>query len=171
MFQKNPRVRKNFCPQFWGWKWLRQFYGRLEKLRSFCRKTSMRIKFLALGGVILGFFGGRVPILLFLWARGIYFKVLGVSGPLGGLSLLNLKASHGSTPRLSGPVMSTEVWMVTGFTGWITCLLSPPHYYEAGNDYTNKSETTLLCNKCPRKVLISKRKMVRKTTRNFPENF
>ena len=27
-----------FCPQFWGWKWLRQFYGRLEKLHSFCRK-------------------------------------------------------------------------------------------------------------------------------------
>ena len=36
--QKNPRVRKIFCPQFWGRKWLRQFYGRLEKMRSLCRK-------------------------------------------------------------------------------------------------------------------------------------
>ena len=26
--QKNPRIRKMFCPQFWGRKWVRQFYGR-----------------------------------------------------------------------------------------------------------------------------------------------
>ena len=30
---------QNSCPQFWGRKWLRQSYGRLEFLRSFCRKT------------------------------------------------------------------------------------------------------------------------------------
>ena len=29
--QKNPRVRQNSCPQFWGRKWLCQFYGRPEK--------------------------------------------------------------------------------------------------------------------------------------------
>ena len=27
---ENPRVRKIICPQFCGWKWLRQFYGRME---------------------------------------------------------------------------------------------------------------------------------------------
>ena len=70
--QKNPRVRKIICPQFWGRKWLRQFYGRLEKLRSFCRKTSMPIKFLGLGGGILDFGGEGVPI-LFLWARGFFW--------------------------------------------------------------------------------------------------
>ena len=48
--QKNPRVRKIVCPQFWDRKWLRQFYGRLEFLHSFCRKTSMPIKYLLLGG-------------------------------------------------------------------------------------------------------------------------
>ena len=70
--QKNPRVRKNSCPQFWGRKWLRQFYGRLEFLRSLCRKTSMSIKFLFFWGWggILGL-GGGVPI-LFLWARGLF---------------------------------------------------------------------------------------------------
>ena len=35
-----------------------QFYGRLEFLISFCRTTSMSIKFLVLGGGILGFGGG-----------------------------------------------------------------------------------------------------------------
>ena len=48
-----------FCPKFWGRKWVRQFYGRLEFLLSFCRKTSMSIKFLVLwGGGYLGFCGG-----------------------------------------------------------------------------------------------------------------
>ena len=56
--QKNPRVRKNVCPQFWRRKWLRQFYGRLEKLRSFCSKTSMPIKFLVFGGWYFGSFAG-----------------------------------------------------------------------------------------------------------------
>ena len=57
--QKNPRVRKMFCPEFWGWKWLRQVYGRLEKLRSFCRNTDMPKKSSFWGGgVILGFWGG-----------------------------------------------------------------------------------------------------------------
>ena len=38
------------CPQFCGRKWLRQFYGRLECLCSFCRRTSMSIKFLVSRG-------------------------------------------------------------------------------------------------------------------------
>ena len=79
IFQKNSRVRKTFCPQFWGRKRLRQSYERLEKLFSFCRKTSMPIKFLVLGGRILLFFfvggGGRVPI-LFLWVWGFFWILL-----------------------------------------------------------------------------------------------
>ena len=54
--KKKPRVRKLlFCNSGAG-KWLRQFYARLEFLLSFCRKTSMSIKFLVLGGGILGYF-------------------------------------------------------------------------------------------------------------------
>ena len=36
--------------QFWGRKWVRQFYGRPEKMRSLCGKKTMSIKFLGLGG-------------------------------------------------------------------------------------------------------------------------
>ena len=74
------RVRKsvmsieNFRPQFWGQKWLSQFYGRLAICGSFCWKTPMPIKFLLLGGV-LGFLGGGVEVpILFLWARGFFRK-------------------------------------------------------------------------------------------------
>ena len=43
------------------------------KMRFFCRKTAMSIKFLVLGGGgYLGFGGGGVPI-LFLWARGFFW--------------------------------------------------------------------------------------------------
>ena len=56
------RIRKilvsvNFFPQFWGWKWLRQFYGHLEKCALSAGKP-MSKKFLVLGEGILGFFGG-----------------------------------------------------------------------------------------------------------------
>ena len=54
-----------FCPQFWGRKWLRQFYGRLEFLRSFCRKNpAHKIPRFGEGG---GFWvlGGGVPILFY----------------------------------------------------------------------------------------------------------
>ena len=37
--QKNPRVRKIFCPQFWGGKCVRQYYGRLEKCVLSAGKT------------------------------------------------------------------------------------------------------------------------------------
>ena len=56
---KNPRVRKMFCPQFWGRKWLCQFYGRLEKCALFLQEKPMSIKFLVLGGGgYFGFWGG-----------------------------------------------------------------------------------------------------------------
>ena len=46
--QKNPRVRKIFCPQFWGRKLLRQFYGRQKKCALSAGKT-MSIQFRVLG--------------------------------------------------------------------------------------------------------------------------
>ena len=69
--QKNPRVRKIFCPHFWGRKWLRQFYGRLEKCVLSAGKT-MPIKFLVLGGGgYFGFFGvgGGSADFIFMGAR------------------------------------------------------------------------------------------------------
>ena len=54
-------------------KWLRQFYGRLEKCVLSAGKThAHRIPRLK-GGCILGFggMGGEVPILV-LWARGVF---------------------------------------------------------------------------------------------------
>ena len=72
VFQKNPRVRKIQCPQFWGRKWLRQFFfGHLEKKLSFCRKTCVRKIPPFKGGGGLGGGGPKVPI-LFLWARGFF---------------------------------------------------------------------------------------------------
>ena len=58
-------VSVNVCPQFWGRKWLHQFYGRLEKMRLFCRKNHVREipRFFWGGGGYFGFFGGGVSIL------------------------------------------------------------------------------------------------------------
>ena len=39
LFRKIVVSVKTFGPQFWGRKWLRQFYGHLEKCVSFRRKT------------------------------------------------------------------------------------------------------------------------------------
>ena len=52
---------KKFSPQFWGRKWVRQFYGRLEKCVLSAGKP-MSIKFLVLGGG--GIFG------VFFWGGG-----------------------------------------------------------------------------------------------------
>ena len=69
--RKKPSCPQNFCPQFWGRKWVRQFYGRLEFLLSFCRKTSTSIKSLVLGGGgIVGFFGGGGEGRLYFFGRG-----------------------------------------------------------------------------------------------------
>ena len=50
--QKSPRVRKMFCLQFWGRKWVHQFYGRLEKCILSAGKTHVH--------KIPRFFGGGV---------------------------------------------------------------------------------------------------------------
>ena len=42
------------------------------KMRSFCRKTSMSIKFLVLGGEFWVLGGGGESADLFLWARGFF---------------------------------------------------------------------------------------------------
>ena len=66
-FQKNPRVRKIICPQFWGRKWPRQICGRLENAFSLEEKPS--IKFLVLGGGYFGFWGGGSADFIFMGAR------------------------------------------------------------------------------------------------------
>ena len=73
LVQKNPRVRKMFCPQFWGRKWLRQFYRRMDKCVRSAGKTHVHKIPRFRGGGDFGFFlgGGGVPI-LFLWARGFF---------------------------------------------------------------------------------------------------
>ena len=72
--QKNPRVRKILVRGSEVWKWVRQIYGRLEFLLSFCKKTSMSIKFLVLGGVF-GFFLGGEWLIMFLWG-GDFSEIL-----------------------------------------------------------------------------------------------
>ena len=91
--QKNPRVHKIFCPQFWGRKWLCQFYGRLEKLRSFCRKTAMPIKFFVLGEVFWFWGGGEVRV----WGGGGKFAPKFGSEKVSrytGVSQLQLRVSR-----------------------------------------------------------------------------
>ena len=71
LFQKKAWCPKNFRPQFWGWKWLRQFYGRLAFFGSFCWITPMPIKFLFLGGGCVGVSwkgGGRSANFIFMGA-------------------------------------------------------------------------------------------------------
>ena len=69
-FSEKSSCPYNSCPQFWGRKWLRQFYGRLEKCVLSAGKP-MSIQFLVLGGGgYFWFWGGGVPILL--WARGFF---------------------------------------------------------------------------------------------------
>ena len=63
----------NFCPQFWGRKWLRQFYGRLEKNALFLQEKPMSIKFLLLGGggsADFIFMGARICLI----ASPVFFK-------------------------------------------------------------------------------------------------
>ena len=63
--------QNNPCPQFWGRKWLHQFYGHLEKCVLSAGKT-LPIKFLVLGGGYFGFFlGGGGADLIFMGA-GIF---------------------------------------------------------------------------------------------------
>ena len=74
----------NVCQQFWGRKWVRQFYGRLEFLLSFGRKTSMSLKFLALGGVFCFFWGGRADIIFVgaeIFLNNSLAQVLGSQNP------------------------------------------------------------------------------------------
>ena len=52
--QKNPRVRKIFCLQFWGRKWLHQFMGAWKNAFFLQEKKPMSIKFLLLGGGVWG---------------------------------------------------------------------------------------------------------------------
>ena len=77
-YQKNPRVRKIFCPQFWGRKRLRQFYGRLEKCALSAGKTCVH-KIRRLRGGVFGFFGGASADFIFMGAR--IFLILSPANP------------------------------------------------------------------------------------------
>ena len=73
---------KVVCPPFSCRKWLCQFYGRLGFFGSFCKKTSMPIKFLVLGGGgYFWFWGGEVPILFFMGA-GIFLTIIEIQASL-----------------------------------------------------------------------------------------
>ena len=73
--QKKPRVHKISCPRFWGWKWLRQFCGHLEKTRSSCRRTYVHKIFLVLGGGgYFGFFFGGGECRFYFYGRGDFLK-------------------------------------------------------------------------------------------------
>ena len=69
--QKHPRVRKIRVRNSGGRKWLRQFYGCLEFLRSFCRKDLHVHKIPRFGGSIWvwGGGGGRSANFIFMGAR------------------------------------------------------------------------------------------------------
>ena len=68
--QKNPRVRKIFVRDSGAGNVCVSFMDAWKNAFSLQEKP-MSIKVLVLGGGILGFFGGGVPI-LFLWARGFF---------------------------------------------------------------------------------------------------
>ena len=65
-WQKKPRVRKIFCPQFWGRKWLHQFYGRLEKCVLSAGKTHVHKipPFRGGGSADFIFMGARIFLIL-----------------------------------------------------------------------------------------------------------
>ena len=65
---KNPRVRK-ICPQFWGRKWLRQFYGRLQKCALSAGKAHVHKIPPFRGGGILGFGGGGGECRFYFYGR------------------------------------------------------------------------------------------------------
>ena len=72
-FQKILLVSVKFVSAvFWRRKWLRQFYGRLEKMRSFCRKTHVH-KIPRFRGGVLG--GGGSADFTFMGAR--IFLIIG----------------------------------------------------------------------------------------------
>ena len=72
-----------FCPQFWGRKWLRQFYGHLEKCALSAGKTHAHKIPPFWGGVfwVLGGGGGSADSIfmgagIFLTHRGLHFLLI-----------------------------------------------------------------------------------------------
>ena len=70
--QKNPRVRKIRVRNSGAGKWLRQFYGHLEKCFLSAGKPYVHKIPCFRGGGILGLGGGGEVPILFLWARGFF---------------------------------------------------------------------------------------------------
>ena len=74
--QKNPRVRKNFCPQFWGRKWLRQFYGHLEIcVLSAGNRHVHKIQRFRGGGGYFGFFFGEGECRFYFYGREDFSEI------------------------------------------------------------------------------------------------
>ena len=72
---QNPRVRKMFCPQFWGRKWLRQFHGRLENALFLQKKAHVhKIPHFGGGGGVFVFFLGGGGDSIFMGARILLSK-------------------------------------------------------------------------------------------------
>ena len=68
-FQKNPRVRKIFVRNSGAGNGCANFMGAWKKLRPFCRKTSMSIKFLVLGGGVFWVLGGGGECRFYFYGR------------------------------------------------------------------------------------------------------
>ena len=77
---------------------MRQFYGHLEKMRPFCRKKPMSVKFLVLGGGDFGFGGGGGSAdFIFMGAR-IFLKYVSRS------DLILISFWMPTTPWISYPI-------------------------------------------------------------------
>ena len=82
--EKKPHLCKPFRLQFYGRKWLHQFYGRLGFFGSFCRNLHAH-EIPRFAGGYFGFWWGRGEGANFiLWARGIF---LGSGKEIARLSL------------------------------------------------------------------------------------
>ena len=107
---------------------MRQFYGRLEKKRPFCRKNHVHKIPRFRGGGILGFLGGGGVPILFLWARGFLwekqprsrepFRKVRVN-----FCLLPCDTSQESNGNCSDKLVQMNIFILGGFfVGWIFLL-------------------------------------------------
>ena len=138
-----------FVSAILGRKCLRQFYGHLEFLRSFCRKT-VSIKFLVLGGGYFGFGGGGVEWRFYFYGRGDFSDKWGLR-PLSAICAQSSTIVHFCGPfgRLSKGKFRRKMTTVVGNRGqlWTSHkhLLSPhllsPHF----KTFQNRGVSQLHC--------------------------
>ena len=80
VYQKNPDLSVKFVSAILGPEMASPILWASGKMRSFCRKTSMSIKFLVLGGGILVWGGGSADF-IFMGA-GIFLIVPEITQPV-----------------------------------------------------------------------------------------